>query len=526
MNLIGLLLLVGTFLYSFARVFVIGPEAPAVSRGKTTIRIAHWQLERGFRDALDAVAADYQKIHPDVRVVQLLISEQVYAQWVNTQLVGGTAPDVIAMPGFIRDFYRTLGKYFVPLSEYVEEPNPYNAGTDLEGIPWRQTYIDGMYNAWVPELQEYYKIPYTVHTTRVYYNKDVFREVLGDDRPPRTFAEFMDFCERIEKYGGGKYIPIAGSTYTYWMMQGRALHCTTFSYLPKVDLNYDGNASYEECFLTNVMGRWSYLNPKVKAGFLILRELTSHFQRGFMSVGRDQSVFLFVQAKAAMITTGSWDAKGLLDQSDFDVGVFHWPLPGRDNPKYGRYVEGDLTEADRKSSGSLAITKKTKHFDVVLDFLRFFTSQEMNEKFCKMVLWGPAIRGAEPPPFLRPFMPYIRGYNGGLGYGCGADIVWRQQIPLYLQGQKNYEEFIETYEAALPTVGVRDMEFRLDDRRRVIKRLEAPLVLARFESLEGSHRAEQKYLSSVEMQQDLSSYYHLVDREFHKAVRRLKGERR
>ena len=526
MNLIGLALLLCTFLYSAVQVLVRGPEAPLAARGKKIIRIAHWQLERGFSEAVEAVAEEYKKIHPEVSVIQIPVSEQAYFQWVNTQLVGGTAPDILAAAmWWMADFHRSLGKYFVPISKYVEEPNPYNEGTELEGIPWRETYVDGMYGSWIPELQEYYNVPYTTWSVRIYYNKDIFREALGQERPPESFSECMEFCERIENYDGGKYLPIAGSQYTYWQIWYRLSPSTTFSFLPRVDLNYDGKADTWESFLSYMTGRWSFKDPNVRAAFLMIGDITKYFQRGFMSVKRDQSVFLFVQGKAAMIATGPWDAKGLVDQSDFEVGVFDWPLPGKDHPKYGQYVEGRWTEAGNKASGNLAITKNSKHFDVALDFLRFFASQKMNEKFGKIALWGPAIKGAEPAPFLRAFQPNMRGYDHGVYFTIGGGQTWQQQISLYVTGQKTYEEFLEAYEAVLPTTGMSDMELKLDDQRRLVQRLEAGLITSRLNYLKGSEDYKDSYLSDIEMQHDLHGVYTVQSNQYGQVAQRLESER-
>jgi len=55
---------------------------------KTVLRFAHWQLEPGIRSAIDDLIADYTALHPDVEVRQILIPEEGYFQWVNTQLIG------------------------------------------------------------------------------------------------------------------------------------------------------------------------------------------------------------------------------------------------------------------------------------------------------------------------------------------------------------------------------------------------------------------------------------------------------
>ena len=51
------------------------------------------------------------------------------------------------------------GSRKMPLTPYIGRPNPYNAGTELEGKPLRATFKDGMRLAYVKEIQEYMVVP-------------------------------------------------------------------------------------------------------------------------------------------------------------------------------------------------------------------------------------------------------------------------------------------------------------------------------------------------------------------------------
>ena len=125
-----------------------------------SIRIAHWQLEAGAREGLAEAAAEYQKLHPNVRIIQEAIPESTYGQWMSTQLMGGTAPDIV-QAGMVDAPLMTAFfiRYLLPLSSYVTQPNPYNAGTDLEGVPLFLTFKDGMRRSFIDETQEFMTIP-------------------------------------------------------------------------------------------------------------------------------------------------------------------------------------------------------------------------------------------------------------------------------------------------------------------------------------------------------------------------------
>ena len=95
---LGAAILAGSMVYAVVTVIYndLTYDAPDV----TTIRICHWQLEAGFREALQALIDDYEKVVRErtgekVKILQVPISERAYKQYVNTGLIGDMAPDII-----------------------------------------------------------------------------------------------------------------------------------------------------------------------------------------------------------------------------------------------------------------------------------------------------------------------------------------------------------------------------------------------------------------------------------------------
>ena len=95
------------------------------------ITIAHWQLEDGFREGIDAAIAEYEKRKAGqgvkVKVRQVAIPVRGYPQWFLTQLIGGNPADILEVTGSSD----ILNQYFTPLSPYIGSPNPWNKGTPL-----------------------------------------------------------------------------------------------------------------------------------------------------------------------------------------------------------------------------------------------------------------------------------------------------------------------------------------------------------------------------------------------------------
>ncbi|MFZ9683603.1 MAG: carbohydrate ABC transporter substrate-binding protein, partial [Cephaloticoccus sp.] len=112
--------------------------------GRVTIRIAHWQIEEGPPAAMDALIERYEELNPHINVEQVMVPGNVYKQWLRTQLIGGESADIIEFGSFIGGVSDIPPRFFDPISSYLEESNPYNVGTPLEGVRWRDTFVDGL----------------------------------------------------------------------------------------------------------------------------------------------------------------------------------------------------------------------------------------------------------------------------------------------------------------------------------------------------------------------------------------------
>ncbi len=440
-NIISLVLLVSAFIVSL--LYIGKTQKIEYDPSKIHIRISHWQLELGYRDALAAVIKDYEKLHPKVRIHQIPVSEQFYGQVINTNLVGGTAPDLMEM-GFAsmasQDQY--LARFYEPMSSYISKPNPYNKGTDLEKVAWRDTFIDGMRSWYRDTLQEYFGVPTSTFTIRMFYNKDLFKKVTGSDEKPKTFSELIAKLKKIKEYAKTHnldIVPIAASKYGANMIFTRFQVGFFANYEDALDIDRDGVISGLELYVGLKEGKIHWNDPINKAYFSLIHELSQYFQKGFMAVGRDQRMFLFVQGKAGMMASGSWDAESIFRQAKFRVGICDFPMPVK-NEKYGKYVLGKLSEAGTGTGSGYGICRYSKHKDIALDFLRFLTSKKECQKFNEIVNWIPAVIGTHPTEKLRDFAPDPKGFTTRMNWYWGnrTRAVYYGALAQYVQNEISF----------------------------------------------------------------------------------------
>jgi ABC-type glycerol-3-phosphate transport system substrate-binding protein len=467
-NYLGLAILLGALGWATVHVAVhsFGPESDtALVAGKKVIRFCHWQLEGRCVEALNEACREYERLQRargnDVAVQQIEVPERAYNQWVRTQLIGRTAPDLIEL----RWGGSLIVRYFVPLTEIVERPNPYNSDPNfcddpnLAGRPWREAYIDDMRGGWIDELRDYYSMPLSVFTIRIYANKDLLEEAAGSAEPPRDLGAFFEMCEKIRIYARQKrkedssfrLVPIAGSDYTANVFTGRYWGMTTWGLLDQFDENCDGWVGNEERIEAILTGRLDLTtDPYIRAGHQVVYDISRYFNPGFMAARRDESVFLFSQGNAALIATGSWDAGSLWRQvaGDFEITIFDFPIP-KPGQKYGQFIRYRPSEAGIRAGFPMGLVRFSKHKDLAIDFMHFLTSQKINEKLNRKFRWFPAVRGAKPDPILEGFRPKVEGTYNVLDLHLGSgDVLLRydQKYKEYISAvdpqEGDYEEFL------------------------------------------------------------------------------------
>lgn len=456
----------------FASIGVIllrdSPSGEGSGPGKTTvIRVAHSLSEDSVQTAFTKLARDYESIHPEVSIVIQAIPERAYNQWRTTQFMGGSPPDLVQITS--RGDWTTATKYQEPLTAKVGEPNPYNAGTDLEGVSWRDTYIDGMEGGYYFNLLEFYSIPLTLNTTRIYYNKDLFQRVLGSDQPPRDFQHWMEICRSLKTYAETEdqtLYPIAASREDDFF--GQYFPALTGGMTDPYEVNSASNPNGLVTVFGLHSGVFDLKHDRIRTAFALQRELASHFQPSFISDMPDQTRFYFLQRRAAMVVGNTLDIMLYEKSARFRVGVFDFPFPDRDDPKYGRYFAGPVFE-EPVTTFSFGLSKSGRNQDVALDFMKFCTAVRNNEWFCSQLNWYPAIRGAHTRENLEVFKPRVEGVARYpvLVSGPDMELYFAQRFPLFLAGRTSFDELVDGLEKQWLTNGT---EWLLEKRDQISRR--------------------------------------------------------
>jgi raffinose/stachyose/melibiose transport system substrate-binding protein len=465
-NLTGVSLLAVCLIISAKRILTRSIEE--ADPNKRVIRIAHAQLETGVRAAFDLLAREYEMLHPDTVVKQIAVPERVYKSWIVTQLIGGTAPQIIELgSGGANVNAELLSQYFTSLSEYLRRPNPYNEGTALGDTVWQQTFIDGLSSgpAYNNSLGDHYGVNMSMNTVRLYVNARLLEAITGRRDFPKDFDGFIRLCEAVNLYAkerGIGMVAIAGSSVNApQILNGLAnsqIQGLTLELNPIHDLALDNN----ELGLYFLLNRWSLRDRAPQRAFELMRAVGRHMQSGFSELRRDDASFIFLQERALTIPASSSEAKTFRSQVPFEVLVVDIPLPGKDDPVYGEAIIGRPSDAT-STRVTFGLVTGSKAPGASLDFLQFITSKRANETFSRASSWLPSIVTVEPDPDMRPFIPRLGDspFSGtALNFGRSANAHQAFSVNLYrlVSETGSTEDFTSAFEASLPSALKQDLQ--------------------------------------------------------------------
>ena len=271
-----------------------GSAAPAAAgTPQTTITALVWAPD--WPDAMDQVAAEFTRLNPDVRVnLQFMIGNSVEEN-IKPKVAARNLPDLMSV-----------------------NPNPYAAALADQGVladvghtaAWGKL-LPGLKSDWITQNGKRFGIAGGVAATLMYYNKRMFAQA-GITRPPTSFSQFLDACERLRQ---------AGFTPIVWN-----------GGFP----NILANGPFSFGFANNVIARTPDWKARIAAGTLNLATARGadifakmklvaqrgYAQPGFMNTGYDEGITLFTEGKVAMAFQGTWAAGRMMHGAGFETGVF------------------------------------------------------------------------------------------------------------------------------------------------------------------------------------------------------------
>jgi ABC-type glycerol-3-phosphate transport system substrate-binding protein len=155
---------------------------PAEAQKK--LSVLTWNIPY-YEDGFKKWVTDFNKIHPDITIERLDKKGTEYATFYQTQVVAGTAPDIIDVQGALWLEYASKGG-LVDLTDYLKRDQDYT----------KRIYPE-ILKGWAYDGRNY-GVPLYISKTLLFYNKLMFKEA-GLTDPPKSFDQMLEYARKMTK---------------------------------------------------------------------------------------------------------------------------------------------------------------------------------------------------------------------------------------------------------------------------------------------------------------------------------------
>lgn len=361
--------------------------------------------------------------------------------WAVTRLMSGQAPEVMWAQG-TPDFTARCHEWFVNLSPYLEQPNPYLTAEQQKLYPrWMDIFYPDSLENWRANYdRNIYLVPIDRVEIAIYYNKKIFRHcgIPEDMWEPATWDAFIELQkllqQRIAERGSSDSLlrdasaflmPAANNMRLIWLYNilNDMLYAGIFDKINYVDDPRLPTQSVAGLELIRAIrkGYISVESERYWEAWRIIKDWSRYWQEGFLGTGNNE---FFLLGKAAMAVDGSWMVKELKNdsvvndpQEGFEWGTFFIPQV---TPTTSRYsVNAPPRGVGGATAVQYAITKDTATrkgaVEAIVDFLMYITvPQHIGPLVGEAESFLPTVKGAQLSPELRFMEPVLE--RGGIRF--------------------------------------------------------------------------------------------------------------
>jgi ABC-type glycerol-3-phosphate transport system substrate-binding protein len=283
---------------------------------------------------------------------ELYAPSDAYSQKVRAAAQGANLPDIFGILGEKRDFASFIRTgYILDLTPYMDENNS----------AWRNKFFAKALA--VDEFTEgnsyginsgIYGVPIDIVTIQMVYNKTLLKQLgLNHQRPPQTFAEFLDIGKKIK---AAKLQGMVCGWVETWMIDCFAN-------------NFAFNIMGKDKVLATIRGEAPYTDPdwiQVLSLFKQMQE-SGVLADGVVTMINKTAEQLFANGKAVFAFNGSWCVnvyKAMNPSLDYAV-----MLPPKASDKFPMAVWGG-------AGSSFMVNATSKNKEAAVRFLKWFTDTD------------------------------------------------------------------------------------------------------------------------------------------------------
>ena len=306
------------------------------------------QLTMWVRSATDQFSKrlvdEYNKTHQN-KVALTVIPNDNYLTKVGTAAGSRSLPDILASDVVYTPNYTKQGLF-------------QDISAEIKALPYASSVAKSHLD--VASFQgKTFAVPHKLDSSVLFYNKDLFRRAgLDPEKPPKNFAEVLDYSRKITAVGGGV---------TGFDIAGSCGGCGVYTLFP-----YAWAAGVK--VLSDDGKKVDIDNPTFRQIFGLYKTLTDEKLVDSSDKTQDGSTWPnnFLAGKVGMLALGSPIVGALQEQKIFEWGVA--PLMAPDGSKTSTFIGGDVA----------GISVSSTHKAQAWDFLKWTLEENAQvEIICK-----------------------------------------------------------------------------------------------------------------------------------------------
>lgn len=259
------------------------------TESKQTITVWHWMTDR--EPAFQELANRYQA-QAGVKVnFELYAPSDAYTQKVRAAAQGVNLPDIFGILGEKRDFSSFIkAGHILDLTPYMDQDLGKWRNSFFSKALAVNEFLQGNNYGIPPGI---YAAPIDIMTIQMVYNKNLFKALgLNPNRPPETFAEFLNIGKKLKEANLQGLVSGWGEL---WMIDCLAN-------------NYAFNIMGKDKVLATIKGEVPYTDPDWIQVFGLFKQMQESgvLTQGIITMVNKTAEQLFANEKTAFAFNGSW----------------------------------------------------------------------------------------------------------------------------------------------------------------------------------------------------------------------------
>jgi ABC-type glycerol-3-phosphate transport system substrate-binding protein len=365
---------------------------------------------------VENVVKQYMANNPGatIQLVPYVGDPNQYRPWLLTRLSAGQAPNITWEQYSDRNTEKD--QVWVPLTSYLEQPNPYVPAGQPGSVHWKDEFPDYVLAQIRASDGQWYEISMDWVETGLFYNTALLDKA-GVQPNWKTWGDLLNDCQKLKASGVDPVgIFITPQANTYQWLDDVAFSSAFADEGPQWYLStYDvpGRAfrrlNPEETAKAIHDGKLSTSDPRFDTYLTLVKQFTDACaMKGFAGgLAYADMPRLFADQKVAMVWLSTADAAALRTDAKFDYGLTYLPpITKADNP-YSVNETSSYRVGGPSGPGQWGITQATAkagQLDLAVNFLQYWSApQAFQQVYDFYPVQVPVVNGVQPSDIAKQF---------------------------------------------------------------------------------------------------------------------------